>query len=357
MREPTPRLLSQSPVEVLAARVLFRSAAIRHRSAGSLARLESGRLLLAFRLGTGPVRRNDGAVMLARSGNAGRDWEEPFPIYAYPGWDGLPMGGLVRFADDRIRLILGRVKVDDALGGDEPFSDWQITQIESRDGGRSWSEPGAAIRLFPCWTEMYGASNPHPLADGWFLLALMGTTGRDRGWHAGVTRSDGRNPQFTPPTIIARASERNFSDIDLARLPDGRFLAVIREHVTRQSFFAHSADEGQTWSAVRPTGFKGANIKLLRLRSGALLCAYRDEDPARPGISVSVSEDGGETWQFAGQLYVAGTDASRAGSPCGYPDLVYTGPNEIACVLHTNPYANGHVDLHFLRLRDRSVRD
>jgi hypothetical protein len=41
---------------------------------------------------------------------------------------------------------------------------------------------------------------------------------------------------FTPPVIIAAAPDRNFSDLDLIRLADGRFLAVIREHVTRQSF-------------------------------------------------------------------------------------------------------------------------
>ena len=53
------------------------------------------------------------------------------------------------------------------------------------------------------------------------------------------------------------------------------------------------------------TGFLGANIKLLRLRSGAILCAYRDEDPQRRGVSVSISDDGGEQWRFAGQLYAA----------------------------------------------------
>src|SRR4051812_15817854 len=141
MVEPNPRLEADCPLEVLAARTLFRTAAIRHRGAASIVRLDSGRLLLAFRLGRGPGRQNDGAIMLTYSDNDGADWDEPFPVYAYPGWDSLPMGGLVRFSDERLHLILGRVKVDDALGGDEPFSDWYIAAIESRDGGQSWSEP------------------------------------------------------------------------------------------------------------------------------------------------------------------------------------------------------------------------
>ena len=141
----------------------------------------------------------------------------------------------------------------------------------------------------------------------------------------------------------------------MVRLADGRFLAVIREFVTRQSVYAHSADEGRTWSGTRPTGFKGANIKLLRLRSGGILCAYRDEDPAQRGVSCSVSDDGGATWRFAGQLYEAGDDATnQPGSPCGYPDMVYVGEDKIVCVLHTYPDTAGRVDLHLLQLRDRT---
>lgn len=358
MAEPRPLLNADSPLAVVSARTLFPSAAIQHLGAASLARLDSGRLLLVYRLGRGPGRQNDGAIMISHSDNDGEDWAEPFPVYAYPGWDSLPMGGLVRFANDRLYLILGRVKVDDSLGGDEPFSDWYIAAIESRDGGQSWSEPGPVIDLFPGWTEMYGASNPHRLADGRYLFATMGTQGRDTGWRAGVTTLDGPGGQFSPPVIIAAAPDRDFSDTDLVRLDDGRFLAVIREHLTKRTVFAHSSDEGRTWTPIRPTGFLGANIKLLRLRSGAILCAYRDEDPQRRGVSVSVSDDGGESWRFVGQLYVADPAvAHKAGVLCGYPDLVYVGEREIVGVLHTYPDADGRADLHLLRLHDRSVAE
>ena len=107
-------------------------------------------------------------------------------------------------------------------------------------------------------------------------MAAMGTTGRDDGWHSGVI----------------------FSDIDLIRLNDGRFLSVIREHTTRQSFYAHSRNDGLRWMEIRPTEFKGANIKLFQLRSGNIICTYRNEDPKHRGVSCSVTEDGGETWQI-----------------------------------------------------------
>ena len=271
------------------------------------------------------------------------------------------MGGLVRFAGDRLWLIVGRIRFDSALGGDEPMDGWYTAATESRDGGRTWSEPGPEIRLFPGWTELYGASNPHPLSDGRYLLAAIGTLGRDHGWHAGVTFLEapaGGPPGagFSPLVPVARAPGRNFADADIVRLADGRFLAVIREMVTRRAFRAHSADEGRTWSPVRPTGFLGANIKLLRLRSGVVLCAYRDEHPERRGVSCSISHDGGERWHLLGQLYRAPASAlHRPGYLCGYPDLLYTGADgqgDLACVLHTYPDEQGQMELRWLRLHD-----
>ena len=174
-------------------------------------------------------------------------------------------------------------------------------------------------------------------------------------WQSGVFWTDADGRDLSPVTLIAAAPDRNFADTDLVRLPDGRFLAVIREMVTRRSHQAWSADEGRTWTPVRETGFRGSNHKLFRLRSGAVVCAYRDEDPAFRGVSVSVTDDGGETWQFAGQLYAGGPNARHVpGSVCGYPDVTALPDGRLAAVLHTYPDDDGRVDLHFLVLRDKS---
>lgn len=204
---------------------------------------------------------------------------------------------------------------------------------------------------------MYGASNPQPLSDGRFLFAAMGTVGRDQQWHSGVTFCyPGDGYIFSPPVIIANDPERNYSDTDVVRLDDGLLLAVVREHVLRKSVFSHSEDEGQAWSSIRYTGFKGSNLKLLRLRSGAVACAYRDEEPERRGVSLSVTKDGGETWDWAGQLYAAAPSTThRPGSLCCYPDMLYTSEDEIAAVLHPYTDEAGGIDLHFLRLQDRSA--
>ena len=51
---PNPTLLPDAPIEVLEARTLFKGASIRRHGCGSIRRLGSGRLLMAFMGGTGP---------------------------------------------------------------------------------------------------------------------------------------------------------------------------------------------------------------------------------------------------------------------------------------------------------------
>ena len=97
-----------------------------------------------------------------------------------------------------------------------------------------------------------------------------------------------------------RAEHRLFNETDILRLRDGRFLAVLREGTRPYwSHKSYSADEGKTWTPYEQVNFKGDCPCLVQLRSGAILCAYRDLEGAGPdraggsrsGMSVSVSDD------------------------------------------------------------------
>ena len=357
MIAPNPTFEPGAPLQLIDAGMPLRAGAKPERRANpSIIRLDSGRIMMLCSHYPQVDDIHTSVVELVHSEDDGRTWSEPRVVYEHPGWQCISMGGFARFSDDFIRILLGRIIVDRSLGGDEPMTHWFVSSIDSRDRGETWSELAPEIRLFPHWTEMYGASNPHPLRDGRWMFACMGTNGRDTGWHAGVTFTDANGDDYTPPVIIAAAEDRNFSDTDVVRLDDGRFLSVSREHVTRTSWFAHSEDEGATWTAIRPTGFKGSNIKLFRLNVGAVLCAYRDEHPERPGVSCSVSDDGGENWRHVGQLYAADRAAvERTINPCGYPDMCRTADGEILTALHTYAGEGGEVDVHLLRLRDLTL--
>ena len=320
----------------------------------SLARLPGGRLVLSFSRVPGARRLNNGVLMVSRSDDDGTTWTTPEPLYAHAGWDCVNMGGLMPFGDERLLLALGRLQIDPTLPGDEPCTGWHLATRTSNDGGETWSAVDREIRLFPGWTELYGASNPHPLADGRHLLAVIGTTGRDAGWRAGVTFTDDLGATLSPPVLVAEHPRLGFGDMDIVRLTDGRFLAVARVFGGHPSVFAHSADEGRTWSEPRPADFAGANIKLHRLRSGAVLCAYRDERGNRSGVACSVSEDSGETWQRVGWLASPddGPPPEADGVRCGYPDIVPIDSRSLACVLHPAADPSGSVDLRWLHLED-----
>jgi hypothetical protein len=355
MNDPRPNLLPTSPLELIDAQTLFASGRRVRRHFGGLHTLPSGRMLLTFMFGTMP-RTNDGGTMIASSDDHGRTWSEPMPLWAVPGWDSFPNGGIRQVSGDLIRLYVGQYRFAPSLGGKQPFAgDWHTRFIDSTDGGAHWTEPSDDVKIFPSWTEFYGASNPHPLSDGRLLWAVQGTQDRDHDWRVGVSFSDSQGTDFTPPVIYGASPGLAYSDADIVRLADGRFLTVMREHEIGGTFFCHSHDEGQTWTALKPTGFVGANFKLHRLRSGDVLCLYRDENPERYGVSVGVSHDGGERWEWTGSLYAAYNSTRHTpGYFCGCPDLVETADGNLAAVLHSYEDDDGEMCLHLLRLRDVS---
>jgi hypothetical protein len=319
--------------------------------AGGFARNEAGRLILTFIHAPMP-RRDQSCVMISYSDDNGETWTEPLGLYARPGWDVYPMSAARPLGPNHHRLVLGRLKFAPALGGIQPFADWRTTTIDSFDGGLTWTEESGDLKLFPWCTEVYGASNPHQLSDGRLMWGLSGTQGQDSDWRFGVSFTDADGNGYTEPVVIAAGEGLGFPEGDIIPLTDGRFMAVIREQVHHHTVVAYSSDEGQTWTEPVPTGFLGSNIKLHRLPTGEILCAYRDEDVNQRGVSMSVTADDGETWRFVGQLYDAPPEAKHVpGHLCGYPDFIEIGERDFLGVLQTYEDEEHELSLHLFHLR------
>ena len=356
MIKANPKLIKNSCIEVIDSKTIFQEERITQKKAPSIIRLSNGKILLTYSV-TENLDSLESWVVITDSEDNGESWSEPRTVYSLPEWTCLNMGGLVKFSDQMIRLIVGRINIDYSLGGDEPFDDCFTGFIDSKDGGQTWSKNWTEINLFPAWTEVYGQSNPHLLNNGQFLMATMGTMGRDVQWHAGVAFCDpSNNYEFSKPVIIANDPERHYSDIDVVRIKDGRLLAVIREHNLKKSVFSHSENEGITWSPIDFTGFLGSNIKLLKLNSGDIICAYRDENPDNLGVSISISRDCGYKWEYLGQIYSASKDSLHIpGLKCGYPDMLYINNVDIIGVLHTYPNKEGAMYIKQFKLKDLTV--
>ena len=129
---------------------------------------------------------------------------------------------------------------------------------------------------------------------------LVRSTDQGRTWtyHATIAAPDPQHPLgegFVEPTM--------------ARLPDGRLLAVLR---TGHHFPLHvtwSDDDGRTWTTPRPTPLDGAcdpTLIVLRDDRLALVWGQRYNEAMRyetwkyPGkgtVNLALSEDAGVTWQ------------------------------------------------------------
>ena len=175
-------------------------------------------------------------------------------------------------------------------------------------------------------------------------------------WDMSVAFSSDGGRTFPDLSVMAsnRAELRMFNETDVLRLRDGRFLAILREgSAPKWSHRSYSSDEGRTWTPYEQVNFKAECPCLVQLRSGAILCAYRDvegntddnPDGIRPGISVSISEDDGESWRWVGQLY------SGPNKDCGYPVIVRLADGRLFCTYYTS-FADGDCEVRGMWLSD-----
>jgi hypothetical protein len=149
----------------------------------------------------------------------------------------------------------------------------------SRDGGRSWAEEGRVM--------------------------AVASSEKNTGWMG----DEGPN------------------EAALARLADGRLFVLFRTGGNGFLGESWSSDDGRTWSAPVPSGFKGVAPHVRLLADGILVCTT-----GRPGpVTLRFSLDGdGSRWTQA-------TEVFRGSSSC-YSDLVEVEPGRLFVVYDSVPY-------------------
>jgi hypothetical protein len=326
----------------------------RSRALTGVQLLPNGDLLVGYRDGSDHLVTDDGVVMTVRSTDGGRSWQEPRTVVTIPGWDcaggrsivQTPGGGLLMFVFQARRSHTPEVRV---------------YSIKSSDEGHTWGPNGPELSIFSGWTEPNTSGRMLVLSDGRWMIPAYGadsTSGISNPTGSAsdgstsysiVAFSDDHGESWSETSTVARDPAINFHELSVTRIENGKFLAVIRtQDPPFTSYRSHSDDEGRTWSTPKPLPFAGQTPFLLVLPSGAICCVYRDRHPDRPGVSASLSNDGGETWMFAGQLY-EGTDWN-----CGYPGLVALPNGELFCAYYSCYDNAGNSEVHGLFLRETS---
>ena len=110
----------------------------------------------------------------------------------------------------------------------------------------------------------------------------------------------------------------------IAQKADGTLVAYMRDNgpPPQRLHVSSSKDKGLTWSPVRDSELPnpGAGADLVTLRNGHWVLAYNDTEEGRHSLAVSISADGGKTWQYTRHLErdLRGGGATRS----HYPSII-----------------------------------
>jgi len=326
----------------------------RSRALTGLQLLPNGELLVGYREGSDHLTTDDGAIMTVRSADGGRTWGEPHSVIAIPGWDCAGGRSIVQTPGGDLLMYVFQAR----RSGRKP--EVHVRPTISTDLGHTWGPFGPDLELFSGWTEPNTCGHIQMLSNGRWMMPAYGAdtivgVSNPRGpasdgstSYSIVAFSDDQGRSWGEKAVVARHPSINFHEQAVVILADGRFLAVVRtQDAPFTSFKLYSGDEGATWSTPEALPFAGQTPFLIEVDGGDILCAYRDRDPDRLGVSVSITRDDGDTWEFAGQLY-EGTDWN-----CGYPGLVTLPGGDLFCAYYSCYDGRGNSEVQGVRFRVR----
>jgi sialidase-1 len=186
--------------------------------------------------------------------------------------------------------------------------------FRSQDGGNTFVESS------PIWERSEGqwlqggASSLVRLSNGRLLLPFHGGTGHQFSQH-NVVRcfySDDDGYTWKLAEGMVDLPMRGAMESSVAELGDGKLVMSLRTQLG-SAFLSYSEDRGETWTLAQTSGLKAPeSCTCLRRIPGtdSLLLIWNDSlyDPGhhhygeRSPLSMAISDDGGNTWQRAGNI-------------------------------------------------------
>ena len=293
-------------------------------------------------------------TLLARSSDEGRTWSDPSFVPDFD-WSGVEVPGIATLSDGTVVLTqfrfgwypLGLARQRHAAG--EPISlclpdvgftehftdaDWKRSRHTwargyhglyahlSTDRGHTF-EHTSRIDTAP-YRNGFTRVGVTQLADGRVAYAVTEhhpPTSR----HTYLLFSGDGCQTWEAPVLLADTPEGIFGEPDIVELASSELYCILR---CGQRVFMHgcrSIDGGRTWSTPEPTTIDGHPGHLTVLQDGRLLCSYgRRKEPF--GIRLSLSEDGGRTWQTDREIVVRN---DLPNGDLGYPTTVEYAANRL----------------------------
>jgi len=226
----------------------------------------------------------DERMELIRSTDGGETWCKPIPITRSEHND--REGYLIRLPDDSLLLCYMRV-----MAHTDPKRPWQGPYLcESKDGGRTWSEPWQIDISRFCPNGPFGAGDRgHVVLPDGTLLLFVSTYEDPPAPYNYVMISRDRGRTFPEYYQVSDQS----GDSSFALCPDGTIAGALRingdnfphrgahPELRVKSEGVHfmaatrSSDGGKTWSRAEPiTGYNEIPGHLMCLKDGRLLLSF-----------------------------------------------------------------------------------
>lgn len=244
----------------------------------------NGRLWATW-YGGGEKEGPENYVMLATSGDDGRNWSDLKIVIDSPMRTSEP--GLWHDPAGRLWLMWNQYPTDLL----EPNSTlWAIVTSDPDSANPVWEAPRLLAKELNCFNK------PLVLSDGTWLWP-SGSWYKEKPSRPLLSRDNGHT--FLPGGPLAVPEGREFDEYNVVELREGRLWLLNRTKLGLVESF--SADRGLTWSVVKPSRINHATSRhfLTRLQSGNLLLVKHgaiDQRIGRSHLMAFLSRDEGTTW-------------------------------------------------------------
>lgn len=291
----------------------------------TIAENEDGELLCVWY--EGPYETSpDTALKISRRSLREASWSKADVLFRFPG---VPLGNpvLFSFGDGTLYLLYS------VLFG-ESWKESVLYVSESRDQGRSWSQPAL---LFPK-RGLMGKTKPILLRNGGAAGRILVPLYNQIDFYPVVLVAE-RRDWWASSGIVAETMARGKAiQPALTELPDGKILMLTRTNQGR-IWKSVSWNGGLSWSICKPTSLPNPNsaVDLVRTSGDGLLLAYNDSPSNRYSLSVALSEDSGESWAAAREI-------CRGEGEYSYPFMIAGKGGRVHLVYTENRYRIKYVE-------------
>lgn len=291
--------------------------------------LRNGDLLAGYYAGEGEARP-DAAWVLARKAAGSAEWG---PLSIVADASGKPEGNGILFENARgeVVLVWGTMhgKLDGPYGPGVRWVTCDLKMKVSDDAGVTWSED----RMIETELGHVPHSKPIRLANGSIIFGTEFKGGYSRFW---ISTDEGHSWSETGPL----SGEPNQHPTLIER-SDGSVLALLRPSGKHSRVLRSVSDDGgHTWSDAVLTDLPcpHAAIDAVKLADGRVALVWNNNADARNPLTLTVSEDEGETW-------VATRDLIAGEGSFHYPAIIEGTPGRLHVTFTNNRRTIDHVEL------------